>query len=113
MRMVRTARPGRGISLQPLAGSRPQCARCALPVAGLLVSAAFLGTAEARSSVVSAKGSLTSQSVTGATGTSPIGLCAVGEVKGTFKRPVRIRGEPAHPRGQAGSPLHDGCLDHP
>ena len=59
---------------------------CGIPFAGLLAGVALLGAAEATPSSLPAKGSLTSQSVAGPGCTSPIGLCAVGEMKGTFMR---------------------------
>jgi hypothetical protein len=66
-------------------------ARAVIPLATLAAGAAFLlGPAEAKPSVFSAKGSLTSQSVAGPTCASPVGVCAVGEMKGTFDGPFEF-----------------------
>jgi len=96
MNIIRRTRPDRGLRLDgsPATARRPGLPngwrRCAIPVAGLLASAAFLGTAEAKPKSISIKGKLTSQSVAGPTCTSPIGLCAVGEMKGTLNGPFEF-----------------------
>ena len=93
MNVLRRTRPARAGSLNHTAATaRPMRAGrwSAIPVAGLLAGAAFFGTAEAKATSLPLKGKLTSQSFSGPTCSSPIGLCATGEMKGTFNGPFEF-----------------------